>query len=794
MSKLKIVQRLMITTISVLGLVACGSSADSASGFIESGKALLAEGKPEKARLEFKNAIQVDPKVVESYYQIALLDEKAKSWKAMFANLSKVEQLDAKHHDAVIRLGQLYLLSGELDQALERANKVIKQNDQKAMAWVLRASVELKQENYGAAIKDVNQAIQLDANNIEALSLKAIVLNKQGKTAESLALLSTVLSNNPDELPLTMIKLSILEQQKDYPAMELMYKDLQQKFATETWVHVSLAKLYNVQNRYEDAKQVLQQFVTAQPDKNEAKMLLVSLVQAKEPELAITLLDTYIKQQPKDSELRFAKTKLLLASKQVDAAVHELQQIAKLPDADENANKATIMLAGFDLQQGKKEQANQKVQEVLDNSPENEAALLLKARIDIANKNIDTAVTNLRVVLRNNPESDQALVLLAQAYIRSGSTELAEDNFRQALEANPSNTVAALSVAQGLMKNKDLNRTEKVLLNALNSNPNNAAVLQALAQVRLLKKDWLGTQSILDTLLQKGDNSTAASYLTARLAQAQNQYAEAIAEYKKVLADHPEMTRALQGLAFSHVKLDRKAELISYLQQFNVDNPDKLAGYAILSNVYANDKAWDKSIAVLEDGLAIKPTWQGGYSALAKVYTAQKNVGKAFDSYQRGLAANPGSNFLAMQLASMNEQKGNFKEAKILYEGVLGRDNNIDAAANNLASLLTDQFRSADNLKKAQVLAKRFEKSTEPYFMDTYAWVNVQLGQLEEAELVLLKVVVKAPDVAVFNYHLGALYSKQNKVAEAKGYLERAKQQAYKQGDGVLAEKIQELL
>jgi tetratricopeptide (TPR) repeat protein len=450
MNKRKLIKCFIISTISITGLVACGSSADSARGYIESGKTLLADGKPEKARLEFKNAIQVDPKIAESYYQLALLDEKVKNWKLMFANLSKVEKLDANHHDAMIKLGRLNLLLGELELALERANKVIKQDDKKTMAWLLRSGVALKQNNYESAIKDVNQALQLEVNNIEALSLKAFVLNKQDKATEALALLSTALTNNPDALPLTMIKISIFEQQKKYSEMESIYKGLQQKHAAATWVHVSLAKLYNAQNRYEDAKEVLQQFVVAQPDMKEAKMLLVSLVQTKEPELAITLLDSYIKLQPEASDLRFSKAKLLLTSKQVDAALEELQQIASLPNGGENARKAKIMLASFDLQQGEKDAANEKIQDILQKAPENEAALLLKARIDIANNNIDTAVTNLRVVLRNNPESDQALVLLAQAYMRSGSTELAEDNFRQALEVNPGNIVDAKILMLGL--------------------------------------------------------------------------------------------------------------------------------------------------------------------------------------------------------------------------------------------------------------------------------------------------------------------------------------------------------
>jgi len=775
-------------------LVGCGSSADSASGFIESGKKLLEDGKPEKARLEFKNAIQVNPKISESYYQLALLDEKEKNWRPMFSNLSKIEQLDGQHYDAIIKLGQLYLLSGELEEALERANTIIKKNANKAQAWVLRASVELKQEKYELAIKDVNKAIALDKDNIEALSLKAIVLNKQGKAAESLSLLSTALSKNQDALPLTMIKLTILEQQKDYIEMEKVYKRLMKKYASDTWVFVGLAKLYNAQNRYDDAKRLLQKFVISQPDKKEPKMLLVSLVQTKEPDQAVLLLNTYIKEKPADSELRFTKVKLLLISKEEDAAIEELKFIAKLSDSDEGVSKAKMILADFDLKKGRKDDARQKIQEVLELSPENEAALLLKAQIDLVSKNIDSAVTNLRVVLRNNPESDKALVLLAQAYTLSGSRELAEDNFRDALEVNPGNTIAALSVAQGLMNKKDLNRTETVLLNALNNSPSNTGILQALAQVRLLKKDWLGTRSIVDTMLQKDENSIVASYITARLAQAQNQYSDAIVEYKRVLTSRPDMTRALQGLTYSYIQLNQEPELISYLGLFNNKNPDKSAGYAILSSVYGKRKAWSKAIEVLEKGLSIKPTWQGGYSALANVYAAQESEVGIFESYKRGLIANPKSNFLSMQLASINEQKGNFKEARKLYEEVLSRDASIAAAVNNLASLLTDNFPSVENFKKAQVLAKRFKTSTEPFFMDTYAWVNIQLGLLDEAELVLLKVVVKSPNVAVFNYHLAVLYMKKGNADESRKYLQIAKELAEEQGDEIILGKVKAML
>ncbi len=791
---MRVLKYTLVLLLSGVGLTACGSAEDSAAGYIDSGKELLAENKPEKARVEFKNAIQIDPKAAEPFYQLALLDEKAKSWKSMYGNLLKVEQLNPKHHDATIKLGQLYLLSGNMEFAMERADKVLADEADNTLAWVLKSSVELKKENYDLAIKHVEQALNAQPSNVEAISLKAILLNKQAKSQQAIALLSQTINEQPDQLALKMIKLSILEEQKDYPAMELMYEKLKEKHASETWVFVSLAKLYQQQGEYLKATAVLEEFANAQPDNHEAKLLLVSLVQSKEPEKAIKLLDSYIKLDGSDFDFRFAKIKLLLTTGDKTAAIAELQQIALLDDPADSINKANVMLANFDMQNNDPAAANQKLDAVLVNAPEDEAALLTKARIEILNKEVDSAVTRLRIVLRNNPESEQALVLLAQAYLQSGSTELAEDNFRQALSLNPGNTVAALSVAQGLMKSRDLNRTERVLMNALERTPNNDAILQTLAQVKLLKKDWLGTQSIVDTLLENDGNSAVASYLSARISQGQERYADAIEEYKKVLAARPGITRALQGLAFCSMKLGQKNELLAYLSEFNVKNPRQFSAYAIQSNIYLRDESFNKAASVLKQGLTVEPKWLSGYASLASVYAKQNDVDKAIEAYKEGLSVAPNNNALAMQLASFYEQNGEFIAAKSLYESVLDRDATIEPAINNLASLLTDQFSSAENLKKAEAITQQFKSATEPYYLDTYGWVHVQLGNFDKSQPVLEQVVLKAPAVAIFNYHLAALYVKQENLVDAKKYLKIAKELADKQGDAATSKKVAELL
>ncbi|PHS26828.1 MAG: hypothetical protein COA83_02075 [Methylophaga sp.] len=791
---MKVIKYVGIASLLLSLLVGCGSSADSAAGFIESGKELVAEGKVEKARLQFKNAIQIDPRMAEPFYQLALLDEKQQKWKGMFANLTTVEQLDPTHYDAIVKLGQIYLLAGNFELASEKANTVLDADNSNVMAWVLRATIEMKQQNLGSAMSDVEQALSIESENIEALSVKALILNFQDKPTEALALLDKALAIDPEQLSLTMIQLSILEKQKDYVAVEAIYRKLLTQRPDERWVAMALAKLLNIQNRYPDAKKVLEQYVADHEDDKEAKLLLVALVKTKNPEQAITLLESYIEQDKENYGLYFAKAKLLLDLGRSDGVIAGLEEIASL-DADGNdGRRAKMMLAGYDFKQGNVESAQQKVTDVLAVAPEDEAALLLKARIELINKNVDAAVTDLRLILRNNPESDQALVLLAQAYMNTGSTELADDNFRQALIVNPGNTVAALFVANKLMKERDLDRTEEVLTKALATATNKEPLLQALAQVKILKKDWQGTQSVVDSLRVDREDTALTLYLDGQIAQGRENYKDAIEAYKAALVKSPSLMRALQGLGFSYLQLDQKPQLLQYLNAFIEKNPEQIASYGVLANMYSQDKEWDKAIATLNKGLVAEPKWQGGYSALAAVYFSQDNYENAMATYQRGIDNTTNNTLFRLQMASASEQHGDYDKAKLIYEDILAKNPDVEPAINNLASLLTDQFQSEENLQKAKELSARFSSATEPFYLDTYAWTMVLLGEYDKAQTVLERVVSLSPDVAVFNYHLGALYLKQDNKLEAEKYLNIAKSLAEQQNDTAISEKVAELL
>ena len=774
-------------------LIGCGSSIETAAEYVESGKSLVQEGKLEKARLEFKNAIQIDPRTAEAFYQLALLDEKGQQWKAMYANLSTAEQLDPTNLESPVKLGQLYLLSGNVEKAHGKAKKVLDVQANHVGALVLRASIEMKQQNFGSALKDIEQVLSIDKQNIEAMSVKTISYNQQGDYKKALLVIDEALVIKPDALSLVMIKLSILEEQKDYAAVEKIYRSLRDTKPGERWVVASLAKLLNFQGRYDDAKSVIEVFIRDNPDDRDAKLLLVSLVKTREPTQAIALFEKYIKLYKSDYDLHFAKIKLQLDGGETEEALVGLKEIVAQDSEGNNGRKAAMVLANYNFRQGNMEAVQKSLDRVLAAEPEDEAALILKSKINLLNNNVDQAINDLRLVLRNNLNSDEAMVLIGKAYIQSGSEDLAEDNFRQALSVNPSNQTAALFVADKLLRTDNVDRAESVLSIALQENPNDNALLQALVNIKLRKQDWEGAGPIADAFRTQGNDAVAA-YLEGKILQGQGRYEAAIESYKAAISTEPGMFYALQGLAYSYVELDRKEDLILFLNKLIEQTPKELGQYTLLYNLYVSDKNWVEAISVVKAGLSTEPKWQRGYMLLAGAHQRQGDKVGVRKAYESGLKALPENNAIALQLASAYENEGDFMQAKGLYEDILERDATVDIAANNLASLLMDKFQSSENLQKSLEISQRFEDSSEPYFMDTYAWVNVQLGHLEKAHVILESVIEKAPNVAVFNYHLGALhYKKLDKISAVK-YLKQAQTIAKDQGDTTLLSKINELL
>lgn len=187
-----IMQRSLFISIIIsllLALNACGSKEEREAEYYQRAEKLFAQGDYLKAKVEIKNALQINPKNVDVRYLLAQIEEKNGNWRELYQNLSLVIEQQPEHMDAQVKLGLLLLLIKKVDEAQEKAEYVLARQPDNANAHALRASVlaiqKDKQGSKAAAIK----ALALDPGQGEAISLLAAIYVEEQHPDKALVLL-----------------------------------------------------------------------------------------------------------------------------------------------------------------------------------------------------------------------------------------------------------------------------------------------------------------------------------------------------------------------------------------------------------------------------------------------------------------------------------------------------------------------------------------------------------------------------------------------------------------------------
>ena len=121
-------------------LAGCSSPEDKVAGFQKRGASLLEKGDVVKARLEFQNALQINPNAVPALMGMVDIAERNREWARAYGLLNKVVDLDPKHLQARVKLGKLLLASGQLDKALQSSDAALALQADNADVLAFRAA------------------------------------------------------------------------------------------------------------------------------------------------------------------------------------------------------------------------------------------------------------------------------------------------------------------------------------------------------------------------------------------------------------------------------------------------------------------------------------------------------------------------------------------------------------------------------------------------------------------------------------------------------------------------------
>lgn len=748
-----------ILLVGALLLSACDSPDETAENHLQKGKELFDKGEYDKANLELKTSNQSGDKQSETYYYMALLDEKNNNFKSMRENLLKTLELDANNLEARQKLGKVDLLFGDLDKALIEADFLLKANPSNEEAKLLKASVFIRQNKIDKATEIIDSVIGVNAKNIDALSLKAAIYFEDNQFEKSLQLIDSALLIDTKNLPLRLFKIKINAKQNNLDAVVEDYKQLIDLYPDADNFKLSLASIYSMTDKLQPAESLLREMMEKKQDNVEPKIVLLEFLNAKAKDRVSSEFKSMMDKTKLKPAAMLELSKWMLVSGFSEEASSGLKQVS---DLEENSNiglTAKTILAEIDLNNKDFEKVETAVSAILATNSDFIEASLLKARLLLSQNKIEDAIEVLNKAVWTKNDSDNAYMLLGQAYIMKNDPKQADKNFKQALELNPANIQAFTPVYNSYLQANQKEMARQYLDKALKTKPNQIVLLTNKADLDVSEKKWDDAQETVQRIALFSKNKSVPLYLKANILQGKGQYIEAIKLYEDLLNDFPSHLNSMVNLVRSYEALKQREKSLSFMEAHYKKHKEDMTVLGVLSDLYMANKDYSKARDLLLNQIKVTPDKSVPlYLALAKVEAVlQKSANGAKETYLKALQTNPDNPQILMALADLYDQLGAKNDARMIYEKIVEKYPDANLAINNLAALLLESTVNED-VVKGLALAERFKDNENVFLQDTYAWGLVKNGKNQEGLKVLESLIVKEPKMAELRYHLGVAH------------------------------------
>jgi len=765
-------------------LQGCGNTEDSKE-HLDKGVEYFEKGEYKKAELELKTSSQSDKNTADTYYYLALLDEKNKNFKVMKENLLKAIELEPNHLEARVKLGNLLLLMGEDEAASKQVEFLSQSFSQNTDVKTLKSSLLLKREKFDDALAIIDDVLKTAPNNSTALSIKSAIYAKQGKTSDAVALLDQAIASDPKNIALHLLRLQFHAKDNNTAAVINDYQSLINEFPKNKDIKILAVNQLLGMGKEVEAEKVLRDFISDTPDDVQAKIMLLEIMLSKHGfgDVVTNQLKQFVEQSSDQPSVLLNLSQWMVNKKHYDEANLLLEKILAKEKGTKLGFAAKTQLANNALAVQDWGRAAQLADELLEENPNYDDAKIVKVKLFFEEKRYDEAIKLLDKLSWSQPKSDQIQLLLGEAYYHQGETEKANAFFEKALEYNPRNLTAFNYVYNKLLQKNDTKYAKALLENTLKAVPGNLVLMEKLVQMNLMAEKWEEAEKVVGSLsaIKTPVAKDLALFYKAEIYRGKKDYQKAIGLYQDLLSKHPENESALLALAASYEQLSKRSESINFLKELLKNNSNNEPAMVLLADLYLADNKTDQSIALLEKLIKSNPKHIQSYLLLAKAKAMQKDTHGVRSILENGIAHNPQDANLPLALASFYEGQGDWESAVLVYEGILTSHPNNNVAINNLASIFTDHFKESDKISRAVELSERFKNDPHPNLRDTYGWALVKAGRVQEGLQILRKVVVDAPDVAIFKYHLAYAYNANgdagSALSELKQTIEMAKRQ-----------------
>lgn len=762
-------------------------------------------------------------------------------------------ELDPASIDANIGLARIALLNMQPDTAHKHVDRVLQYEPDSASALLIRGSLYGQQRDFVAAKKLFTRVLSLQPESMSAHIGLASALSALNERKEAQKHIDIIRENEPEQPSANYQRALFFYELQQFDiargALDLALFRMPEHKPS----HRLLGIIHYREARYEEAVENLEYYLNDNSRDLQAHKILaaaylkllrgqpaletllkVSKAYPVDPQVFALLGTAYMQQQNYTKSMKYLRQALSispdiaaiqtqlamsqLASGNVDEAEQGLKEAVKL---DQNIIHADILLIQLQLNNAEYDAALEAALALEKSIPNNPIPLNLAGTALIGKKDTEGARNYFEKALALDPEFHTASINLAQLEIQTGNLDLAKRHYTRILRQDENNLDAMMGMAELEKSQANISSTIQWLEKARDKNPAALPPRMSLLQYYLEKNEDEKALAIAREMHHAHPENPIAVKMAGITQQSTGLTSAAIDSFThltKLLPDSAEAYYLLAGAYTKHRNpAASKANLIKAIEVDNAYIPAKVtltkmairsANYdeamqhannmhkahpelpiakELAGDIYAKQRMYKRAISEYKASQAM-----GESSArMVKIYNTYRRLGDekiANNELESWLEKHQQDRKLRMILANAYHASGQYPPAAGHYEQLVQNGEPDVLAINNLA-IVYQHLGDPRNLATAEQAYRLAPK--KPSVMDTYGWILVQNGELEQGLAVLKEAMSMELHEQVIRYHVGVAQYKLGQYKNAKKTLNRV---IHTDNDFSEAEHIRELI
>lgn len=740
----------LIVCLLATALVGCGTKEEKVTRFISRGDKLLESGDAVKAILEYKNAIQIDPKNARARVALGKGYLAKKELKEAFQAFRAATDLDPNLDEARIELASILTQAAMGQDALEQINKLVAPEKLQPRVDIAKARALVALKQYAEAVQ-VLQGVKDGSGNSEVLALLAVSYRELNdpKSMEDTALKWREVDPKAAAPYLLLAQEGAKrgDRQRTLSELEAMVKTSPDNEA----IHLLRVQVLAELGMAEEAERAAEQLPgTPSLMKAKADFYLKRGNEAR----ARQVLEELLGAQPRDVDAVARLGRLLVARGSLDEAIGWFERTAKLDLEPADREKMVLSKASILADQGKLDEAKALTDDVLRQNQGNLDAHLLMGNMLLASGKTEEAEIHLNQVAVGRPNNAGAHQALARSQFLNKKQAMALETLKNGVKANPTSVELRLDLVRAHLTAKDTEQALKTLSEGLELKGDDQALLRARGQLHRATKEYAKAESDFRMMLVS-DPKGAVGYLEmGQLMLAQSRKDAALDWYQQALKTDEGWQSALTMLLNLHLSNNDAKAALALAEAEAAKRPDHALVHHLLGQAHLKAGNAAKAEAPLIKAAQLAPDWVEPYRMLVDAYARGGKKDKVIGKLEELHKANP-TPAVSLVLAAQLEEKGRLAEATKLYKEIIGKSRESASVMNDIAFLLAEKRSDPKDLAFAEELAAKAlaKQPDNPAFLDTVAWISYKRGKLDEAWQHLQLALSKQPEGATLNFH-----------------------------------------